>query len=76
MGRTALSRGDAAGALAALDTHAREFPKSQLAEEREVLAIQALASSGRVAEARRRAARFRTTFPKSPLMSIVDEATR
>lgn len=76
MARTALSRGDASGALASLDSHAREFPSSQLAEEREVLAIQALASANRTNEARQRAASFRARFPKSPLLAIVDEATQ
>ena len=76
MARTALSRGDASGALGSLDTHAREFPSSQLAEEREVLAIQALASAGRASEARKRAAAFRTRFVNSPLLPIVDEATQ
>ena len=76
MARTALARGDAASALSSLDAHAREFPSSQLGPEREVLAIQALAASGRLPEARRRAATFRTTYPKSPLHQIVDEATQ
>jgi hypothetical protein len=76
MARTALSRGDASGALASLDTHAREFPSSQLAEEREVLAIQALSSAGRKDEARKRASAFKARFVNSPLRSIVDEATQ
>lgn len=75
MARTALSRGDTSSALSAVETHAKEFPRSQLAQEREVLAIQALVSAGRVPEARRRAAAFHTAFPKSPLGAIVDEAT-
>ncbi len=75
MARTAIGRGDVTGALSSLDTHAREFPRSQLGEEREVLAIQALASSNRPTEARARAATFRATYPKSPLLSIVNEAT-
>lgn len=74
MARTALSRGDSTAALSAADTHAREFPSSQLAEEREVLAIQALASANRSPEARRRAALFRTAYPKSALLPIVEEA--
>jgi len=76
MARTALSRGDTSSALSAIDTHAKEFPKSQLAQEREVLAIQALAGAGRMPEARQRAASFRAAYPKSPLVSIVDEATQ
>jgi hypothetical protein len=74
MARTALSRGDSTAALSAADTHAREFPSSQLAEEREVLAIQALAAANRSPEARRRAAVFRMTYPKSALLPIVEEA--
>jgi len=76
MARTALSRGDANAALASLETHAREFPQSQLSEEREVLAIQALASAGRMPEARQRAAAFRKRFVNSSLTPIVDEATQ
>jgi hypothetical protein len=76
MARTALGRGDATSALSAVDTHAREFPRSQLAEEREVIAVQALAAAGRLPEAKRRAAAFHDAFPSSPLAAIVDEATR
>jgi hypothetical protein len=75
MARTALSRGDARGALASLDTHTREFPSSQLTQEREVLAVQALASASRMPEARQRAALFRARFPTSPLLPVIDEAT-
>lgn len=76
MARTALSRGDVSAALVSLDTHAREFPSSQLAQEREVLAIQALAVGNRLPEARRRGAAFRASYPTSPLLPIVDEATQ
>lgn len=76
MARTALARGSTADALAAVDTHAREFPTSQLAEEREVLAVQALDSAGRTDEAKRRATSFRSRWPRSPLIPIVDEASR
>lgn len=63
--RAALSRGRPKDALAAVTEHERRFGRGRLAEEREILAIQALAADGRTAEARARAARFRTTFPKS-----------
>lgn len=76
MARTALGRGDAAAALSAVDTHAREFQRSQLAEEREVLAVQALASAGRRDEATRRAAAFHRSFPKSALGAVVDDAVK
>jgi hypothetical protein len=76
MSRTALARGDAAAALASLDTHAREFPRGQLAEEREVMTIQALVATRRLSEARQRAAAFRTTYPASALLPVIDEAVQ
>jgi len=72
--RSALARGDAAGALNASNDHARQFPRGQLSEEREVLAVQALAALGRSQEASDRAARFRRSFPKSLLLPVVDAA--
>ncbi|HEY3356647.1 MAG TPA: hypothetical protein VGQ83_25575, partial [Polyangia bacterium] len=42
--RTALSRGDAAGALEPLRAHARGFARGQFVEEREALLVQALAA--------------------------------
>ncbi len=44
--KSALSRGDAAGALAALDEHARSFPRAALAPEADVLRVRALVASG------------------------------
>ncbi len=76
MSRTALARGDAAAALASLEAHAREFPRGQLAEEREVMAIQALVATHRMPEARQRAAAFRTTYPASALLPVIDEAVQ
>lgn len=76
MARTAITRGDASAALTAADDHAREFPRGQLAEEREVIAVQALASQNRRAEARARAATFRRNYPNSALGSIVEEAVK
>ena len=72
--RTALARGQDEAALRSLDEHATRFPNGRLTEEREVLTVQALASSGRVAEARDRAARFRSAFPQSILLPAVDAA--
>lgn len=63
--RTALVRGDAAGALDATKQHRRRFPSGRLVEERESLAIQALARLGRDDEARQRAADFERTYPSS-----------
>jgi hypothetical protein len=72
--RTALTRGRPADALAAADLHAREFPHGQLAEEREVLAITALVSLGRNADARARRARFLHDFPNSMLSPPIPPA--
>jgi hypothetical protein len=72
--RTALARGDSASALAALDQHAGRFPRGRLIEERESLAVQALAASGRRDEAQRRAEQFRRRSPDSMLLPAVEEA--
>jgi hypothetical protein len=74
--RSALARGDGAAALLPIAEHERQFPSGQLAEEREVLAVQALAIAGRTAEATARGARFRKAFPGSLMLPIVDEALR
>lgn len=61
----ALRKGDAAGALAEAERHAARFPSGALAQEREVLAIDALVRLGRRAEAEARAAGFRARYPTS-----------
>jgi hypothetical protein len=72
--RSALARRDAQGALVALKEHSRAFPRGQLVEAREALAVQALASEGRADEARQRALRFHERFPGSPYAPVVDAA--
>jgi hypothetical protein len=72
--RTALGRGQSADALAALDTHAARYPHGRLSEEREALAVDALARSGRMDLALARAARFRTSYPNSVFRGVVDAA--
>jgi outer membrane protein assembly factor BamD (BamD/ComL family) len=57
---------DPSGALALTQEHARRFPSGTLSQEREVLAIEALARLGRTSEARRRLDAFRSRFPQSP----------
>jgi outer membrane protein assembly factor BamD (BamD/ComL family) len=69
--RVALSRGDAATALAGLAEHERLYPQSQLVEERELLRIQALQRAGDYAEVRHRAAAFEEKFPKSMFIPLV-----
>jgi hypothetical protein len=70
--RSALSRGRAADALVATDDHARRFPRGRLAEEREILAIQALLLAGRRSDADARGERFHRTFPGSLYGNAVD----
>lgn len=70
--RSALGRGDAANTLVATGEHERKFPQGALVEEREALAIQALATQGRRADAQARAERFRKRFPRSMLLPAVD----
>jgi hypothetical protein len=72
--RAALSRGEPSQALGPLDEHTRRFPHGVLTEEREALAIQALARSGRTTEAADRASRFDKTYPTSLMMPAVKDA--
>jgi hypothetical protein len=58
--------------LARCDEHARRFAGGTLAQEREVLAIDALLRLGRRSEAEARAARFRGSFPKSGHLRRID----
>lgn len=74
--RTALLRTSPSDALAALQEHARRFPRGQFAEEREALAVQTLVALRRPDEARARAASFHRQFPQSPLGAAVDESVR
>jgi hypothetical protein len=70
---------DPARSLALASEHARRFPKGMLAEEREVLAIEALMKLGRSDEANARASRFRATYPSSthlPRIESVVEAQK
>lgn len=54
-----------AQALSLTEEHARRFPSGALAQEREVVAIEALSRLGRVEAARQRAQRFLAAFPGS-----------
>jgi hypothetical protein len=69
--RDALRKGDAAGALTMLEQIRVRFPSGVLGQEREALAIEALARSGRKAEAAARASAFVKAYPSSPLASRV-----
>jgi hypothetical protein len=56
---------DPAAALVLADRHAARFPHGALAQEREVIAIEAMSRLGRIDDARRRAHRFSREFPRS-----------
>ncbi len=72
--RAALAHGNTDGAIASLRRHAERWPRGLLAEEREVVWIQALVAGGGRQEAEERAARFRRDFPGSALAPAVDAA--
>jgi hypothetical protein len=72
--RAALGRGDPAAAAGLARTHEQRYPRGALAEEREALYVQALASSGKLPEARARAAKFKQTYPDSMLLPAVSAA--
>ena len=74
--RSAMARGEAGDALAALERHAQAFPAGRLSEEREALAIEALSTLGHRKDARRRAEKFHRDFPRSLLAPVVDDATQ
>jgi hypothetical protein len=68
--RRAFARGDFAAVLSAADEHARMFPSSGLAEERDAMRVHALFRQGRIADARRAAINFRKDFPSSAVLSV------
>lgn len=72
--RTALGRGDGVHALDAVERHTREFPRGQMIEEREAIAVQALAKLGRADAAATRGERFRKLYPTSVLVPVIDAA--
>ncbi len=72
--RTALGRSDGASALDGVKKHEQRFPKGQLTEEREAIAVQALVALHRGDEARARGERFKRTYPNSVLAPAVNAA--
>ena len=72
----AFARGDLTVALTALNAHARRYPHGRLEEEREALAVKALAGAGRHDDAKARGARFRMRYSDSILLPAVEEALR
>jgi hypothetical protein len=64
----AFTRHDFAIALTLVTEHARRFPVSQLAEQREALRVRSLEGAGRADDAQRAAAAFAIRFPRSVLL--------
>ena len=71
--RSSIARGDYPAALAAIDQHRREFPRSQLSEEREALRIRALWGQGLRPAALNAAKSFRKRYPRSSLLSWLQD---
>jgi hypothetical protein len=65
--RSKLASGDAKGALVVLDDYARTYPRGRLGLEAEVLRIDALAQSGDMQSAKKRAEAFLKRHPKGVL---------
>ncbi len=76
LARSALSSGDVAKALAAVQSHEAQFPAGQLTEEREALAVRILWTAGRRDEATRRLHAFSLQFADSPLRPALDAMMR
>lgn len=72
----ALQRGAAEEALSLLRGHASRFEAGALAQEREVLAIEALVLLGRRPEAQRRAEEFQTKYPTSSYLIRLQKLLR
>jgi hypothetical protein len=69
--RRALASANGGAALEALDQHASEFPRGQLASERAGTRVLALCELGRTADARREAGRFLARYPQHPMTARV-----
>lgn len=74
-GRMALARGRFEEALDAVTRHRQTFPRGQLVEERDFLALQVSWALGHAEETRALAQAFRRAHPTSLLLPAVDEVT-
>jgi len=72
--RSAVARREGEAALRAVDEHERAFPAGRLREEREALAVSALALASQHEQARIRAARFRARYPHGLFLPVVEAA--
>lgn len=72
--RAALARGEARDVLVAVERHEKEYPQGALVEEREALAVRALAARGLHEDASARASAFEQRFPNSLMLRAVKAA--
>lgn len=72
--KEALAAGDAAGALAITEEHARLFPGSALADARSALRIEALCALGKREQARGEARVFVDARPGSPVTARIERS--
>jgi hypothetical protein len=72
--RTELAEGNPGATLQLLRAHELTYPDSPLSQEREALAVKALAGSGSMQEAAGRAEAFVARYPESPLRESVERA--
>lgn len=71
---TAKRTADATARIALLERHAREHPKSKLAEERDVLTIETLCALGRQSDAKKRARTFAERHAGSAFNTRVEKS--
>ncbi|MFT3927925.1 MAG: hypothetical protein QM778_35685 [Myxococcales bacterium] len=71
-------RAEPQAVLRVLKQHATLYPQGMLAQEREVLAVEALVSAGQLKEAKRRAGRLEAEYPNSAhlprIRALLDQA--
>ncbi|MBN9159695.1 MAG: hypothetical protein BGO98_27295 [Myxococcales bacterium 68-20] len=65
---------DPSRSLALVQEHARAFPAGELVQEREVVAVEALARLNRMPEAKARADALRALYPRTPYGARLDRA--
>jgi hypothetical protein len=65
---------DPSRTLSLVQEHVRAFPAGELVQEREVLAVEALARLDRMAEAKARADALRALYPRTPYGARLDRA--
>jgi hypothetical protein len=74
--RAAVARGDAPGALSALDSYDRAYARKQFGPEALALRVEAMRGSGQLTAARSLASDFARLYPSHPLLSRVQGAVQ